>query len=87
MNKKEFNKIYFSCRRGIWELDIVFINFLKFEFFNLTKDELNNFKLLLLNEDQDLYSWIIKSEKCKNVEFNNLIYKIKQFISYNNFIY
>jgi antitoxin CptB len=84
MNKKEhFNKIYFNCRRGILELDIILINFLETKYFNLNKYDLQQFIDLLKEEDIDLYYWLVKGKVCKNQIFKKIILMIKN--QTNNF--
>ena len=78
MNKKDFNKIYLNCRRGILELDIILINFLENEFTKKNKQNIKDLECLLKNEDQDLYLWIVKGEKTKDKKLSKIISKIKE---------
>lgn len=81
MNKKKFNKIYMNCKRGMLELDIILMNFLENGFLKLNYKEIKIFELFLLNNDQDLYEWLIKDKKSKNTNFNKIIFKIKNITS------
>ncbi len=75
--KKTFNKTYLNCRRGMLELDIILIAFVKIEYYNLKDDVINDFNKLLLKSDQILYSWIIKGDCCEK-RYKNIVYLIRR---------
>ena len=76
------SKIYLSCRRGILELDIIFINFLKKEYKNIDRESMDLFVLLLNESDVDLYNWIIKGTVTKK-KFFHIVAKIRKTLFIN----
>ncbi len=74
MQNMNYSKLYFRCKRGILELDIILFNFLK-------KKPLMNFKeqedfcLFLEETDVNLYNWLVKKEHCPD-EFLSLVNQI-----------
>lgn len=74
MEKIYFSKIYTRCRRGILELDIILLNFVK----NIPNMDINKYKSLIefLDEsDVNLYDWLIKNKKSPK-KFLNLVNEI-----------
>ncbi len=49
-----YKKILWQCRRGLWELDLILINFVENSFDDLTEREIESFQKLLSLEDVDL---------------------------------
>ena len=85
-NKTEFYKLYANCKRGMLELDIILLNFLELNYSILNKNSINSLNKLLLEEDQDLYYWLVKGESCKKHELNDIIYCIRKTIKTTQFI-
>jgi len=73
------SKIYLSCRRGMLELDILLINFLKHEYNNMDEALLKKFNLLLNESDKDLHNWLIKKGKLENLNLSIIVDKINKF--------
>lgn len=77
ISKNDFYKIYSNCRRGMLELDIILINFLKKNIKNLKQKEIEILKLLLNESDTNLYNWIVKDNYANKENFSQIIKKIK----------
>lgn len=56
MNK---NRLFWASRRGMLELDIIFQAFLEKPYDGLAVSEKLLYQNLLLNEDQDLFAWLM----------------------------
>ena len=80
VEKTDFYKVYLSCRRGILELDIIFIKFLEQEYMLLSEELKKQFECLLRESDQDLYMWLVKNEEFCNSSLSDIVYRIKNFI-------
>lgn len=78
--KTSFYRVYLSCRRGILELDIIFIKFLEEEYMFLDEEYKKQFDLLLRESDQDLYMWLVKNEDFYDLSLSGIILKIKTFV-------
>ena len=76
MESASFSHIYWACRRGMLELDVLFGNFLKEVFPDLSQTEKNLFIEILNENDQDLFNWLIKKEKPREPHFSFIINKI-----------
>lgn len=68
-------RIAWACRRGMLELDILFISFLEHQFDALSKEEQALFVDLLTSSDQDLFDWCLQKKE-PPAEYNALILRI-----------
>lgn len=78
--KVTFYEVYLNCRRGMLELDIIFIKFLEQKYIFLSDDLKKQFKFLLEQSDQDLYMWLIKDMPVDNLSILDIVNDIKKFI-------
>ena len=69
-------KIFWHSRRGMRELDLLFVPFITEGFDALSEREKKLYEELLEEEDQDLYSWLLGSCKPDRIEYGLLISKI-----------
>tara|TARA_B100001094_G_scaffold64929_1_gene60933 strand:+ start:498 stop:746 length:249 start_codon:yes stop_codon:yes gene_type:complete len=69
-------KIFWHSRRGMRELDLLFVPFITEGFDSLSESEKKLYEELLEEEDQDLYSWLLGSCKPDRIEYELLISKI-----------
>ena len=53
------SRVLWRCRRGIRELDIAFSRFLESHYAALTPEENAAFERLLLENDLDIYDWLM----------------------------
>lgn len=56
----DFNRIYWHSRRGMLELDLVLMPFVKTHFKELTGQQQQAYLQLLECEDQDMFGWFVK---------------------------
>lgn len=78
LDKKEFFSFYLNCRRGMLELDILLLNFLDTRFYDLDLQFKKDFYQMLLESDNNLYSWLVKKVVSKNLSFNYIIFEINR---------
>jgi antitoxin CptB len=88
MNKILIRKlIYRSWHRGTKELDMILGNFAESNLHNLNETELNEYLVILDEEDPDLYQWLVNNQNPnKNIDMN-IINKIRDFINDNKISY
>ncbi|MBT5640148.1 MAG: succinate dehydrogenase assembly factor 2 [Rhodobiaceae bacterium] len=88
MNKILIRKlIYRSWHRGTKELDMILGNFAESNLHNLNETELNEYLVILDEEDPDLYQWLVNNQNPnKNIDMN-IINKIRNFINDNKISY
>lgn len=66
-------QLYWQCRRGMLELDILLTRFMREKYHKLTAGEQNNFARLLTVEDPILFSWFTKTAEPSDPAFQHLI--------------
>ena len=70
-------KIYWKCRRGMLELDIILERFYREKLQALTQDEKEIFSKLLDQPDPLLYDWLLGCVIPNNMKFKKIIQKIE----------
>lgn len=69
-------KLYWACRRGMLELDLVLLPFFEQCYDSLTDQEKHTFVQLLEIEDPTLYQWFIARQAPEDAALNQLVEKI-----------
>jgi len=59
----KFNRLYWHSRRGMLELDVILIPFLKEAYSDLSAEDQVRYENLLECEDPDLFSWFMRNGK------------------------
>lgn len=75
-DKKRISRLKWACRRGMLELDVLFMPFVETGFEALTEPQKEVFERLLTCDDPDLYAWFMGHLKCDNPEFEAMIQHI-----------
>ena len=76
-------KAYFQSRRGLQELDLIFIPFVEEVFCSLDQEDQKSFLTLLDNEDIDLIDWLL-TEVNPPTEFFEIVNKVKGHLNYDS---
>ena len=66
-------RIRWACRRGMLELDVLFMPFVEEAFDSLSKEQHATFQRLLECDDPDLFAWFMGHEPCKDPELNSMV--------------
>ncbi|KAA0020926.1 succinate dehydrogenase assembly factor 2 [Salinicola corii] len=66
-------RLYWHSRRGMWELDLLLMPFLEDRYDQLTPSDQVLYRELLANEDQDLFTWLMRREWPRNTELRRLV--------------
>jgi antitoxin CptB len=74
----ELNRLYWHSRRGMLELDLLLVPFAEQHVKHLTLEQQQLYKRLLIEEDQDLYSWLTRRELAPNPQLQGMIEIILQ---------
>ena len=83
---KEINRIYWKCRRGMREIDLLLREFSQTKLDQLNQNELVMFEEILNYDDQKLYDFIFKKTSLDNNLHENFINKfLKTFTKQGNF--
>ena len=72
-DKKRYGRLKWACRRGMLELDVLFMPFAEEGFNQLPEQQQEIFERLLTCDDPDLYAWFIGHQVCDNTEFSQMI--------------
>ena len=69
----ELKKMYWHSRRGMLELDLILVPFAENILASLTEEEQADYARLLMEEDQDLYQWLVKKGPVHNSALEDII--------------
>lgn len=72
-------ELRWRCRRGMWELDNLFIPFFEREFANLPEEEQNHFIELLNCEDQELFDRFFNGKLFENKVLDSICDKMHEY--------
>ncbi|GAA59601.1 UPF0350 protein CPS_4131 [Pseudoalteromonas sp. BSi20652] len=66
-------RIRWACRRGMLELDVLFMPFVEEAYDSLNAEQQAIFQRLLTEEDPDLFAWFMGHQECKDEQLNGMI--------------
>lgn len=66
-------RIKWACRRGMLELDVLFLPFVDEAYDQLTEEQKRTFERLLEGDDPELFAWFMGHEQCKDAELNEMV--------------
>ena len=71
--KKRFSRLKWACRRGMLELDVLFMPFADEAFEELSYEDKELFERLLTCDDPDLYAWFMGHQSCDDPELARMV--------------
>ncbi|GAA5523862.1 FAD assembly factor SdhE [Microbulbifer aestuariivivens] len=71
------NRLFWACRRGMLELDLVLLPFLENVYDTLEPADKQRFIQLLENEDQDLFAWFMRRDDPIDPELQRIVQIIR----------
>ena len=71
--KKRLSRLKWACRRGMLELDVLFMPFVDEAFDDLDDDKKVIFERLLTCDDPDLFAWFMGHQKCEDPELADMV--------------
>ena len=72
-DKKRYGRLKWACRRGMLELDVLFMPFAENGFDGLSAQQQEVFERLLTCDDPDLYAWFMGHQTCDDQELGQMI--------------
>ncbi|AWM79503.1 hypothetical protein DKL61_03585 [Gammaproteobacteria bacterium ESL0073] len=72
-NELELKKLYWQCRRGMLELDVLLSPFVQEAYPSLSLEDQASFKKLLTCEDQDLFGWFMQREEPEDADLKRIV--------------
>ncbi len=66
-------RLRWACRRGMLELDVLFMPFVEEAYDGLTDQQKDTFERLLEQQDPELFSWFMGHKVCEDEELNTMV--------------
>lgn len=66
-------RLKWACRRGMLELDVLFIPFVDEAYDDLSTQQQFTFERLLTGQDPELFAWFMGHETCEDKELNAMV--------------
>ncbi|UTW45506.1 succinate dehydrogenase assembly factor 2 [bacterium SCSIO 12696] len=71
------NRLFWGSRRGMLELDLILLPFVEQIYPTLTEEDKHRYHLLLEEQDQDLFAWLLKRMDPDNPDLLKIIQIIR----------
>jgi antitoxin CptB len=78
LSEIEYKKLAWHSRRGMRELDLLLLPFVEQVLPQLDDFMQGHYVLLLQEEDQDLFSWLVLREKAPDEQLQQIVNLIRQ---------
>lgn len=75
-NEIELKRLYWHCRRGMLELDVLLMPFMQEVYPSLNQEDQQCFKKLLNCEDQDLFTWFMQRGEPEDFDLKRMVQMI-----------
>jgi len=69
----DFNRLFWHSRRGMLELDVLLVPFLKEAYLDLPEEDKIRYQNLLTCEDPDLFSWFLRNGQSENPDHARMV--------------
>ena len=69
----EKNRLFWSSRRGMLELDLILLPFLDNIYPTLAQTDKESYWQLLACEDQDMFAWFMRREDPQNTQLQRIV--------------
>ncbi|EKE84813.1 succinate dehydrogenase assembly factor 2 [Idiomarina xiamenensis] len=66
-------RLRWACRRGMLELDVLFLPFVEEAYDELDLKQQDIFRRLLTCDDPDLFAWFMGHQQCPDAELNSMV--------------
>jgi antitoxin CptB len=66
-------RLRWACRRGMLELDVLFMPFVDEAYDHLSEKDKLIFERLLVCQDPELFAWFMGHKKCEDQELNYMV--------------
>ncbi|MGB0468511.1 MAG: succinate dehydrogenase assembly factor 2 [Pontibacterium sp.] len=70
---EDIRRLAWQSRRGMLELDVLFVPFVKDAFRDLPEADQDRFVKLLECEDQDLFVWLMEREQAADPDLHRIV--------------
>lgn len=76
MDKNQFERIRWACKRGMLELDLILEPFFRANYESFSSEDFEMFSKLLTFDDPKLYSWVLGNDQPLEEPLYELIQRI-----------
>jgi antitoxin CptB len=66
-------RLKWACRRGMLELDVLFMSFVDEAYDSLASEQQFTFERLLTCQDPELFAWFMGHQVCEDSELNEMV--------------
>lgn len=73
VTQEKLNKLFWHSRRGMLELDLILVPFVREHYSNLDEINQKRYDQLLTCEDQDLFSWFMRRGEPDDAELAEIV--------------
>ena len=70
---KRYARLKWACRRGMLELDVLFLPFVETGFNEMSFEQQEVFERLLTSDDPDLFAWFMGHKQCQDPELASMV--------------
>ncbi|HSX86607.1 MAG TPA: succinate dehydrogenase assembly factor 2 [Pseudomonas sp.] len=69
----ELNRLFWHSRRGMLELDVLLVPFVKEVYSSLDADDQARYRKLLECEDQDMFGWFMQRSEPEDADLKRMV--------------
>ncbi|MBD9484833.1 succinate dehydrogenase assembly factor 2 [Pseudomonas sp. PDM14] len=69
----ELNRLYWHSRRGMLELDVLLVPFVREVYATLEAEDQERYRKLLECEDQDMFGWFMQREEPQDEDLRRMV--------------
>lgn len=73
---EDMKRLYWHSRRGMLELDLLLVPFAEYCLQQISEDELQMYRELLREEDQDLFMWLTRRAEAPTERLQRIVDKV-----------
>ena len=73
LNDREWDRLRWQCRRGMLELDVLLVPFVKEVYPSLDAEDQARYRKLLECEDQDMFGWFMQRGEPEDADLRRMV--------------
>jgi antitoxin CptB len=72
-DQTELNRLFWHSRRGMLELDLLLVPFVREAYADLAEEDQARYRKLLECEDQDMFGWFMQREEPADADLRKIV--------------
>ncbi len=73
VDQTELNRLFWHSRRGMLELDVLLVPFVREVYADLDADDQARYRKLLACEDQDMFGWFMERDEPEDEDLRRMV--------------